>query len=131
MPNRFEVGQARLNQHLQTSAGVAIIYHRLRDGVDTAIPLIVSLGATFFKVDDREGQRSQWSERDYLIPVVSLVVDGVLFQPAKGDWIAEAMPLPHGVQHYEISAPNDEPAWRWSDAQHTLYRVHCKRVSNT
>ena len=29
---------------------------------------------------------------------------------------------------YEVLAPSGEPAWRWSDAFHTAYRIHAKNT---
>ena len=29
---------------------------------------------------------------------------------------------------YEVLSPNGEPAWRWSDAFHTAYRIHAKHT---
>lgn len=125
--NRFAIGQARLIQHFLANAAVEVIYHKLEGGVDTVIPLVCWVGNTLFKILEKDNQRMEWGDRDYLIPVASLVVGVVPFQPAKGHWIEEM--LPHGLTSFEIGAPDKEPDWRWSDAQHTVYRVHTKKVT--
>lgn len=127
--NRFADGMARLVRHFQTRASVSIIYHRVESGIETdAIPLTVWAGTTLFKILDRDVQRMEWSHRDYLIPKADLKVGLVLFEPKKGDWIEEAFPLPIGLLKFELSAPENEPVWRDSDTQKTVYRVHTKRV---
>lgn len=126
MANRFLAGMERLKQHMQNRAAVSVIYHKVSGVTDTAIPLTTWVGNTLFKVLDREGQRLEWGDRDYLIPVEALV-DGVTpFLPAKGHYIVEIV---NGVTiRYELSAPEKEPVWRYSDPQHLVYRIHTKKV---
>ena len=126
--NRFAVGMARLKQLFLANAAVSIIYHKLTNGVDTAIPLTVWIGNTLFKITDNNNQRMEWGDRDYLIPVELLVVGVIPFLPDVEHWIEEV--LPEGNVHYQLSAPEKEPVWRYSDPQHTIYRVHTKRVAS-
>lgn len=70
--------------------------------------------------------RLEWSERDYLIPKDLLVFEGVKVEPQEHDWIEEVFTVPDGTREYELLAPNDEPVWRYSDPQHTIYRLHTK-----
>lgn len=129
MANRFQVGMNRLIQHFTNNAAVSITYHKVVGTTDTQIPLTTWIGNTFFKVFDKDGQRLEWGDRDYLIPVVALV-DGVTpFEPAKGHYIVEVV---NGVTiTYELSAPEKEKVWRFSDPQHLIYRIHTKKVVHT
>lgn len=126
--NRFEVGMRRLRQLFTDNVAVSIIYHKLEGSVDTAIPLTVWIGNTLFKTMDRDNQRMEWGDRDYLIPVDILKVGSALFLPTKEHWIEEV--LPEGNQTYHLSAPEKEPVWRYSDPQHTVFRIHTKRVTS-
>jgi len=124
--NRFQRAQARLNQRFMENAKVTIVYHRL----DFFLPIDVWVGNTLFRSTDQGATRLEWGDRDYLIPVVNLKIDGLLVEPQKDDWIEEEFPEPHGVQSFMIVAPDNEPVWRFSDNQRTLYRVHTKRIKN-
>lgn len=124
--NVFQIGQEFLNQQFTDKASVIILYHR---GM-LFVPIRCWVGRTAFKIQDEKGLRIEWSERDYLIPVELLVLNGVKSVPLEADWIEEVFPEPQGANQYILTAPNDEPIWRFSDVQHTLYRVHCKRTSD-
>lgn len=126
MGNRFNVGMARLLTHLETNAAVNIIYHKLTNGVDTAVPLVASVDTYLFKILEKDNQRMEWSDRDYLIPVAKLSVGVTLFLPHKEHWIEEL--LPEGTVKYRLSAPENESVWRYNDVQHTQYRIHTKRA---
>jgi hypothetical protein len=104
-------------------ASVDIVYHR----GGTSVNLKAWVGNTLFKIMDREGQRMQWGDRDYLIPVENLKIGGVLVEPLKGDWIEEK--FASVWLHYELSAPNNEPVWRYDDLYNSIYLLHTKRVS--
>lgn len=57
----------------------------------------------------------------------ALILFGAIAEPDKGDrlvWTNEA----GTVVTYEVISPQGEPAWRWSDPERTLYRVHLKEV---
>ena len=89
--------------------------------------LSVWVGNTPFKIAENGNVRLEWGERDYLIPVELLIINSVTVVPHKDDWIEEV--FPGGTVQFMLMAPNNEPVWRYSDNQRTLFRVHCKRVS--
>jgi hypothetical protein len=62
-------------------------------------------------------------DRDYLIRAENLPFG----TPRDGDRITETV---DGAElTFDVQRPfTGEPAWRWSDAQRTVYRIHCKRV---
>lgn len=127
MRNRFQDGMNRLIKHFGNNALVIITYHKLdTDGTDTAIPLNTWIGNTLFKILDKDTQRMEWGDRDYLIPVAALKIVDTLFLPAKGHYIVETINAVSTT--YELSAPENEKVWRYSDPQHLVYRLHTKKV---
>ena len=86
----------------------------------------VWVGNTLFRRGPRDaGPAVEWGERDYLIPVADLSVG----EPQKGDRIEEV--LGGETLVFEVTPPAGEPAWRYSDHERTVYRVHTKRVRST
>ena len=120
-------GQAWLNRTLGTDAGVSILY--VQDG-DSVTITDARPGRTVFAQTspiNAPAAAIVWGERDYLIPVASLVIAGQARTPRQGDKITET--INGQALTFEIKAPAGEPAWRYSDTGRTLFRVHCKRVS--
>lgn len=118
--------QSWLNDTLADAAGVSVTYARPASSQSAALTAWV--GRTVFRQQPAPGQAGAqviFGERDYLIPVASLVLGGAATVPARGDRITEA-----GAGTFEAQPPaNGEPFWRYSDQTRTVYRVHCKRVS--
>lgn len=122
-------GQALINRTLAADAGVSVVYSRTVNGVTTSVTLTAWVGRTLFAgSNEANGARVEWGERDYLIPVSSLMLGGILTLPARNtDRITETI---GGVAVvFELMTPTGEPVWRYSDQYRTLYRVHCKRVA--
>lgn len=111
-----------LNRTLQTAGGVSVVYVR---GVQS-LPLTAVVGRTAFAQvggQNAAGAAVIWGDRDYLITAADLT----LGEPRRGDRITETI---DGVACvFECMAPGNEPAWRWSDAGRTKYRIHTKQVS--
>lgn len=125
MANRLRRGMERLAQRLGNEAPVSIVYHRGNDSV--SIPVGCWAGRTPFRTQDQLGSsRLEWSERDYMIPVELLVLDGQTVQPQEHDWIEEVFPEPEGSKEYELVAPNNEPVWRFGEQSKVWYRIHTK-----
>lgn len=119
-------GIAWLAEKLPAVAGQPIVYER--DG--NRIALCVTLGRKLLLLDDQlGGVRVEYTDRDYLIPAVSLVFDGEPITPRRGDLIYEVRDGRR--QKFEVWAPGIEPPWRWSDPYHKTIRVHCKLVQTT
>ena len=97
--------------------GGAVTYHYGASSVAvTATP-----GHTNFRFVDEYGRTVRVESRDYLINVADLPVE-----PERGHQIKEAQ---GGTTYvYEVLAPNDEPAWRFSGHYRTVYRIHTKLV---
>ncbi len=127
MATLIQRGQAFLNRQMEQAAAVdgGVVYARPAQGQQVTVPAWV--GRTLFKQMPQAGASGAqvvWGERDYLIPVGSLVLGGAATLPARGDRITEA-----GVGTFEVVAPGNEPFWRYSDQTRTVFRVHVKRVS--
>lgn len=126
---RMEDAVAALKQRMQASVAVDVIYHR---GMSSVVLLgKVWVGRTMFRVTDSKGSRVIWSDRDFLIPVGDLAIDSVLVTPQDGDWIEQVFSGPEGNQNFELLSIPNEPKWRYSDPQRTIYRIHTKRVVYT
>lgn len=106
----------------------ALVYNQLSTGNQIDLTGLAWVGRTVF-ASQMEGAASiEIGDRDYLIPAEDLQVGGVQFEPNRGDQLAET--LEGTTEVYEIVSPNTgEPAWRWSDPQHTIFRVHTKQVA--
>lgn len=108
------------------AAGVSVTYSRGNDSVS----LTAVVGRTLFSSvspGTGNGRASvEWGDRDYLIRVADLVLNGSPITPQKGDQITHTV---NGVSLvFELMTPTGEPAWRYSDELRTTYRIHTKRV---
>ena len=74
-------------------------------------------GRTVFRSSNEYGAWVRTETRDFIVPKELLP-----FEPQVGDEVEFL-----GAT-YEVLAPNGEPAWRWSDAFHTAYRIHAKHT---
>ena len=91
-----------------------VVYRRL--GGETAAIMAV-VGRTVFRSTDESGIWTRVETRDFIVAKELLSQE-----PEVGDEIEF---LGHT---YEVLSPNGEPAWRWSDAFHTAYRIHAKHT---
>jgi len=89
--------------------------YRSADGTRLGVKAVP--GRTVFSQRNDYGTFVRVETRDFIIRRECLPAE-----PAKGDEIA------FGGRVYEVIAPNGEPAWRWSDALETAYRLHTKLV---
>jgi hypothetical protein len=121
--NRMEKAVQQLINRMIATVPVNIIYHR-----GTASTNIVCwIGTTAFRITDQGNSRLTWSDRDYMIPVASLKINGILIEPDYGDWIEETV---FGtLRKFELMAPQGEQVWRHSDQQKMIYRIHTKEVN--
>jgi hypothetical protein len=122
MTNLFEQGAAWLSDQLQAHASTEVIYQR--GGV--LLPVMATIGKTEFEIDDGSGIIKRIQSRDYLIPTADLKIGDVSTLPHDGDRIRETVGT--SVFVYEVMAPGNEPAYRYSDAFRRLLRIHTKHV---
>lgn len=119
--NQFQqIIDAGLNR-LSAIAGVDIRYTR---GTDW-IRIRATPGSTDFTLSDQFGAVSEYRTRDYIVSASSLVINGTLVKPIRGDTILE------GSSVYEVSRPDGgEQPWSFSDHGGTHLRIHTKLVNS-
>jgi len=86
-----------------------------------SVALAATVGQTIFRIDNGYGVQKHYESRDYLVLAADLP-----FLPKAGDRIRET----DGgkVFVYEVMAPGNEPAWRYSDPYRKTLRIHTKLV---
>ena len=112
-------GNSFLARAVGTKNGVTVTYTR---GA-TSVAVTDAVPGNSFAAAVQPQQvpaRVEVQDRDYLIPAAAIAALG---EPAVGDRIAEP-----GVGTFEVVRRAGEPAWRWSDAERTLYRIRTKPV---
>ena len=91
-----------------------VVYKRLGGDAKTVKAVV---GRTVFRSTDVDGIWTRIETRDFIVG--KALID---FEPQVGDEIEFL------GDTYEVLSPNGEPAWRWSDAFHTAYRIHAKHT---
>lgn len=116
-------GLAWLAATLPAVAGQPVVYQR----GPAKVALCATAGRTLLQLDDGQGGvRTEWTDRDFLIPRASLVLAGTETRPRRGDVIKERK---NGVLYtYAVLPYGNEPPWRWSDDYYNMLRVHAKLV---
>jgi hypothetical protein len=119
-------GAGYLTRAMVRAGGRSVTYRR--DSPADSVTLIAWLGRTAFARSDLAGTGASiiWGDRDYFIPVASLVLSGVAVEPQTGTGSRKYDR--RGAPHFRSAGPPGEPAWRYSDAGRTRYRIHTKRV---
>jgi hypothetical protein len=100
-------------------AGGAIVYTR----GDNSVTLDATFGRTDFQAVEDGVIQIEHSDRDFIVPSASLILDEVLATPQKGDTIAV------DNETFEVLAPKGAQVYRPCDPQGTLIRIHAKRVA--
>ena len=110
----IQSGIGHLRAIQMQSVASEVVYKRL-GGEPLAVRAVV--GRTVFRSTDADGIWTRVETRDFIVPKELLP-----FEPQVGDEIEFL------GNTYEVLSPNGEPAWRWSDAFHTAYRIHAKHT---
>lgn len=125
----LERGVEWLTAKQEATDSVTVVYSR--DAHSKSMPAVV--GRTLFSPQGYGSSNGglstaavEWGDRDYLIRVEHLVLNGLAVKPQRGDRLTQVI---RGVPAvFEISTPTGEPPWRYSDEAQTTFRIHCKRV---
>ncbi|MDD5728830.1 MAG: hypothetical protein PHV59_09715 [Victivallales bacterium] len=112
----FQDAMRELNEQLDAYAATEVVYVRA-DG--TRLPVLATIGRTRFRYTDRHGSFVVTETRDFLISASYLESD-----PDRGDTIED------GGFVYQVSAPNREPFWSWSDEQRLCRRIHAVLIDD-
>ena len=102
-----------------------VVYQRGSPPGNT-VSVLATIGETIFRLDDGAGATLRVESRDYLITAGDLVISGSPVIPRRGDRILETQGSRTFI--YEVTAPGDEPEWRWSDPYRQTLRIHTKQV---
>ena len=114
--NLFGRAKSWLPATAKLAAGVTVTYTR----GGTTVTVSAMQGRTVFASIQDGGPKIEFGDRDYLILATDLVLFG---EPAIGDRVVDTGEV------YEVLTPGTgEPAWRWSDPAHAMYRIHTKQV---
>ena len=100
---------------IQMQSLAAEVGYTPRGGEAQTIRAVV--GRTVFRSTDVDGILTRIETRDFIVPKELLASE-----PQVGDEIEFL------GNTYEVLAPSGEPAWRWSDAFQTAYRIHAKNT---
>ena len=118
MPDLLQIGSDWLADQLKANASQSVVYSR-GSASNTVQSMI---GRTVFEVSSDLGIVERWEARDYLIQAAELAIGA----PQRGDQIRETQGSTTYV--YEVMAPGNEPAFRFSDPYRKTYRIHTKLV---
>ena len=110
----IQSGIAHMRAIQMQSVASEVVYRRL--GGD-ALSVKAVVGRSVFRSTDVDGIWTRIETRDFIVG--KALID---FEPQVGDEIEFL------GDTYEVLSPNGEPAWRWSDAFHTAYRIHAKHT---
>ena len=110
----IQSGVEHLRAIQMQSVASEVVYRRLGGEAKTVKAVV---GRTIFRSTDVDGIWTRIETRDFIGPRGTLG-----FEPQVGDEIEFL------GNTYEVLAPSGEPAWRWSDAFHTAYRIHAKHT---
>ncbi|MBE3099499.1 MAG: hypothetical protein IMZ44_20465, partial [Planctomycetes bacterium] len=109
MADLLEWASAWLDGMRQKHLAHAVAYCRGEESVEVQ----AAIGRTVFEIADAYGVVEQSESRDFLIPVVDLVLGDAVTLPERGDRIRETQD--GRVFVYEVMAPGKEPHYRFSD----------------
>jgi hypothetical protein len=102
--------------------GQAISYRR---GADTVV-LRAVIGQRTFESSEANGSRVQIISTDFLVDPSKLRIAGQEIKPERRDQIDRIV---RGLaETYQPLPESVAPMWEWSDPEHTLLRIHCKKI---
>jgi hypothetical protein len=123
MADMLLAGLQWLQSQTQAYASVAVTYNAAAGSVG----LLATVGTSLLKIaNPAGGVQIVRTERDYIFPADSLVINNVVVEPAEGYTIDELWP--DGItRRYQILSPGgQEPPWRYSDPRRIQIRAHTK-----
>lgn len=122
MADMLARGMQWLTQQRTEHMSQPVTYVRGADSVT----LPATIGRTEFEIDDGQGLLQKYESRDFLVQTADLVLDGSATLPERGDLVRETQGATTYV--YEVLAPGQERAWRYSDPYRQALRIHTKHI---
>jgi hypothetical protein len=125
MADLLNRGMRMLGVVHETSCSRSVAITRPSGGTGTAS---ATIGSTPFRTEDIANGTSKIvrSDRDYFIRAASYKINNVAVTPKRGDKFVDSV----DGKTYECQPIVDgEPAWRFSDPDGEVYRIHCVKVA--
>ena len=122
--NLMQRGMSMLATQMPAAAGGTIHYCRNTDSVS----LSATFGRSEFSVEDTNGVRVEYSDRDFIVSAADLVLSDSAITPQRGDVIDVRSVTGEVLHVYEVLAPGGMQPYRYCDPERTLLRIHTKRV---
>lgn len=119
----LERGNSFLDEQRHKHMTRTVTYQRGASSVE----LQATLGETTFEQADEYGIVQKIESRDFLLRTADLVLDSEQTLPKSGDRIRDTQGTQVFV--YEVSAPGNEPPFRYSDPYRTALRIHTKHIA--
>jgi hypothetical protein len=125
MTNRLAIGAARLASRLASHASEAVT---LSDGGYSTDGLTATVTQGRRQAIDSNGMVIEWESTDFIVTAASLILNGKLItEPKRGMRFSR---MAGAVQEvFEVQAPSGEQPFHWSDAAHTIMRIHTVQMS--
>ena len=123
MADLLEQGMSFLDQKRHEHMTRTVTYHR----GNSSVALQATLGQTSFEQTDEYGIVQKIESRDFLVRTGDLVLDGESVLPKAGDLIRDTGGA--SVFVCEVSAPGNEPPYRYSDPYRKALRIHTKHIA--
>jgi hypothetical protein len=124
MTSLMERGLAMAAAHSPTAAGGTIRYSR---GA-SSVTLPATFGRSEFQVEDQDGIRVEWSDRDFILQTSALVLDSAVAEPIRGDKVETLDSNGSTIDTFEVLAPAGAKPFKYCDPQEQLIRVHSKKM---
>ena len=116
MGDLLDKGSAWLESQRTQHMTRDVIYAR---GIITAV-VKATIGRTEYETDNGQVVRTEFTDRDFLISVAELILNGIATLPEEGDQIHEA--------HADKVLIFEVMGWRYSDPYRRTFRLEAKHV---
>lgn len=124
MASLMDRGMSLIGRALPRAAGGHIVYQR----GDARVSISAAFGRTAFQIEDSSGMRIVNSDRDFIVQRDTLVLNGAIATPQRGDRITLVDPLGRFGDVFEVLAPTGVDVYT-EDPTGTLYRIHGKKIA--
>ena len=114
--NMMQRGAAMVARTLGQHASHRVIY--ARNSLSISIDAVI--GQTEVESQDTQGFIVRSVMRDFIMDTAP--IDQHFARPQRGDIITDQS------RRYEVVPVGDEPCYRWSDRDHTRYRIHTRLI---
>lgn len=112
-----------LNRYLPGVAGGNVIYSR----GDDVCELSATFGRSEFQVEDADGVRLEFNDRDFIFLAETLILSAAVATPDRGDRV-RVIAADGTEELFEVLAPAGYDVFRYCDPQKNQLRVHTKRI---